>query len=59
MKYTVGRNCVTNLNLDSIATCFGEDVRGGNLQVYVYANNDKKTLTVSNSRSYLTFSLKP
>ena len=45
MKYTVGRNCVTNLNLDSIATCFGEDVRGGNLQVYVYANNDKKTLT--------------
>ena len=29
MKYTVGRNCVTNLNLDSIATCFGEDVRGG------------------------------
>ena len=45
MKYTIGRNCVTNLNLDSIATCFGEDVRGGNLQLHVYANDDKKTLT--------------
>ena len=45
MKYTVGRNCVTNLNLDSIAACFGEDVRGGNLQLCVYADAEKKTLT--------------
>ncbi len=45
MKYTVGRRCVTNLNLDSIAACFGEDVRGGNLQVYVYTNAEKTNLT--------------
>ena len=45
MKYTVGRNCVTHLNLDSIAACFGEDVRGGNLQLCVYSDAEKKTLT--------------
>ena len=45
MKYVVGRKCMANLNLDSIAACFGEDVRGGNLQVCIYADAGKKTLT--------------
>ena len=45
VKYSVGKSCITDLNLDSIATCFGEGVRGGNLQLYVYAGHDKKMLT--------------